>query len=266
LELMAFGQTDIGIARTNNEDNFIIDEKLGFLAVADGMGGHVAGEMASKMAALMIYDNLLEQQTFTGTYNNEYSPASNNLNYALSLANLAVYEAAERSPHLHGMGTTVAAVLLSGNRLSIAHIGDSRVYLIRSGGIAQLTDDHSLFNEQIRLALIADETIPHTSSKNILTKALGTSPSVATDLSELTLFEGDILLLCTDGLSNMIGDEDILQIIMSAQKPESVCGLLINAANEKGGKDNITAVIGYIRKKKWYSVTFDFLKHHSGGD
>ena len=259
MDLIAAGKTDIGIVRSNNEDNFIVDEKLGLLVVADGMGGHAAGEIASKMAVSIIYDHLLGQQTFFGAYNESYSLSTNNLNSALQLANLAVYEAAEGSPQLHGMGTTVAAVLICGNQLSIAHIGDSRVYLVRSGNIEQLTDDHSIINEQVMRDLITREEAANSTTKNYLTKALGISAEMEADLNELTLLDGDILLLCTDGLSNMINDENMLEMILNAQNPAAICDLLINKAIEQGGKDNITAVIGCVKKKKWHSIFLNYM-------
>lgn len=259
MELIAAGKTDTGIVRSNNEDNFIVDEKRGLLVVADGMGGHNAGEVASKMVVSIISDHLSGRQKFFGEYNNSYSPSTNNLNSALRLANSAVLEAAEGSPQLQGMGTTVVAVIICGNRLSIAHIGDSRVYLVRSGNIEQLTDDHSVINEQVKRGLITPEEAANSSTKNYLTKALGISAEMEADLSELTLLNGDILLLCTDGLSNMISDEIMLELILVAQKPDAICDLLINMANKKGGKDNITAVIGRIRKKKWRSALVNYM-------
>jgi serine/threonine protein phosphatase PrpC len=259
LELIAAGKTDTGIVRSNNEDNFVIDEELGFVVVADGMGGHAAGEIASKMAVSVIHDHLLGKQKFFGTYNKSYSDATNNLSSALRLANLAVLEAAGASPQLHGMGTTVAAALICDNRLSIANIGDSRVYLVRSGHIEQLTDDHSVINEQIKRDLITPEEAVNSKTKNYLTKALGISAELEADLSELTLVDGDILFLCTDGLSNMITNEIILETIVTFQNPAAICDLLIKMANEKGGKDNITAVIGCIKKRKWYSALFNYM-------
>ena len=259
MDLIAAGKTDTGIVRSNNEDNFIVDEKLGLLLVADGMGGHAAGEIASKMAVSVIHDQLLGQQKFFGAYNESYSPSTNNLNSALRVANLAVFKAAESSPRLHGMGTTVAAVLTCGNRLSIAHIGDSRVYLVRSGNIAQLTDDHSMINEQVMRDLITREEAVKSVNKNYLTKALGISAEIEADLSELTLLSGDILLLCTDGLSNMITDEIMMGIILSAEEPATICDLLIKTANTNGGKDNITAVIACVKKKNWNSTLFNYI-------
>ena len=259
MELIAAGKTDTGIVRSNNEDNFIVDEKRGLLVVADGMGGHNAGEVASKMVVSIISDHLSGRQKFFGEYNNSYSPSTNNLNSALRLANSAVLEAAEGSPQLQGMGTTVVAVIICGNRLSIAHIGDSRVYLVRSGNIEQLTDDHSLVNEQVKRDLITREEAAISATKNYLTKAMGISAEMEADLSELTLLAGDILLLCTDGLSNMITDEIMMKIILSAEEPAAICDLLIKTANTNGGKDNITAVIACVKKKNWYSTLFNYM-------
>jgi protein phosphatase len=152
------------------------------------------------------------------------------------------------------MGTTIAAALMIGNKLSIAHLGDSRVYLIRSNNIEQLTDDHSIVNEQFKRDIITKEEAARSTIKNLLTKALGISPEVEADLNELTLFDGDILLLCSDGLNTMLTDESILKIISLAKRPSDACEFLINAANEKGGKDNITVIVGYIKKKNWYAV------------
>lgn len=259
MKLIAVGKTDTGIVRSNNEDSFVIDEKRGLLVVADGMGGHAAGEVASKLAVSIISKHLLEHNKFFGDYNKSYSPSTNNLNSALRLANLAVFEAAEGSPQMHGMGTTVAAALICGNRLSIAHIGDSRVYLVRSGNIEQLTDDHSVVNEQVKRDLITREEAASSKTKNYLTRAMGISTEIEADLSEMTLLGGDILLLCTDGLSNMITDEVMMEIILSANEPASICDLLIKTANANGGKDNITAVIGFIKKKSWYSILFNYM-------
>ncbi len=170
------------------------------------------------------------------------------------MANLAVFEAAQSSPQLKGMGTTIAAVLMIGNKLSIAHIGDSRVYLLRLGNMEQLTDDHSIVNEQVKRDIITKKEAAKSNIKNLLTKALGISSEVEADLNELTLFDGDILLLCSDGLNTMLTDESILKIISLAKSPGDACEFLINAANEKGGKDNITVIVGYIKKKNWYSA------------
>jgi protein phosphatase len=154
------------------------------------------------------------------------------------------------------MGTTIVAVLLSGNKLSIAHIGDSRAYLIRAGSIEQLTHDHSLVNEQIKRKMITATEAQQSETKNILTKALGISEDTEAELDELTVFNDDILLLCSDGLNNMITDEAMLDIILSSPNTDDACASLIDAANKQGGQDNITVVIGHIKKIKWHLALF----------
>ncbi|NTW06251.1 MAG: Stp1/IreP family PP2C-type Ser/Thr phosphatase [Syntrophaceae bacterium] len=260
MDLTAVGKTDRGLVRVNNEDEFYLDEKLGLLVVADGMGGHASGEVASKLAVNVIRDYFQGPQKIIGRSNPAYSEATNKLNCAIRLANQAVYEVAQSSPVLKGMGTTIVAVLLTGNKLSIAHIGDSRAYLLRAGNIDQLTDDHTMVNEQVRRDIITKEEADRSEMKNVLTKALGISAKMEADLDELTMFGDDILFLCTDGLNTMVTDEDVLKIISHKGDFGAACDLLINAANKKGGKDNITVVIGHINKKKWYAALFKFLE------
>lgn len=261
MNLTAAGKTDRGLVRANNEDEFYLDEKQGLLVVADGMGGHASGEIASKLAVNVIRDYFQGPQKLIGNSNPAYSLATNKLNCAIRLANQAVYEVAQSSPVLKGMGTTIVAVLLTGNKLSIAHIGDSRAYLIRAGLIDQLTDDHSMVNEQVRRDIITREEAAQSEMKNILTKALGIRAEMEADLDELTIFGDDIIFLCSDGLCNMVADEEVLDIISFAENPGYACDSLIKAANQKGGKDNITVVIGYIRKKKWYAALFKFMEY-----
>lgn len=261
MNFTASGKTDKGLVRSKNEDNFYLDEKLGLLVVADGMGGHASGETASRLAVNVIRDYFQGPQKKTGHDDHAYSEATNRLNNAIRLANQAVYEAAQSSPQLKGMGTTIVAVLLTGNKLSIAHIGDSRAYLIRAGNIDQLTDDHSIVNEQVKRDLITKEEAAQSEMKNILTKALGIRSEMEADLDELTVFDDDILFLCTDGLSNMVTDEAVVDIITSEGDAVAACDALVNAANKNGGKDNITVIIGCIKKnKKWYSAVLKFME------
>ena len=254
MQITVTGKTDPGLVRSTNEDNFFCDEKIGLLIVADGMGGHAAGEIASRLAVTVIRDYFLSLPKQYGKYISSYGAATNRLNSAVSLANLAILDAARKSPQLKGMGTTIVAVLLNGNKLSIAHVGDSRAYLIRAGSIVQLTQDHSLVNEQIKNDIITASQASQSEMKNILIKALGISEDIEASLDELTVINNDILLLCTDGLSNMITDETILDIILSSRHYDAVCDSLISAANAMGGQDNVTAVIGHIKKSNWYSA------------
>jgi serine/threonine protein phosphatase PrpC len=195
-----------------------------------------------------------------GPYISAYGAATNRLNSAISLANLSILEAARTSPHLKGMGTTIVSLLLNGNKLSIAHVGDSRAYLIRAGSIVQLTQDHSLVNEQMKKDIITAKQASQSEMKNILIKALGISEDTEAELDELTVINNDILLLCTDGLSNMITDETMLDIILSSRNNDAACASLINAANSMGGQDNITAVIGHIKKSNWYSALMKLME------
>lgn len=260
MNFTAAGKTDKGRVRANNEDSYYVDDKLRLLVVADGMGGHASGETASNLAVKVIRDYFLGPRKVVGDYKSDYSEAANQLNTSIRLANQAVFEAAQNSPHLKGMGTTIVAVWLNGNKLSIAHIGDSRAYLIRGGNIDQLTDDHSVVNEQVKRNMITKEEADHSEIKNILTKALGISAEMDADLSELTVFGNDILLLCSDGLSNMVPDNDITDIVFSSRGAVDACSALIETANENGGKDNITVAIGYIKKIKWYSALIKFME------
>lgn len=261
MNFTACGKTDTGQTRANNEDSFYLDEKLGLLVVADGMGGHASGEKASSLAVNVIKDYFQGTPKKLRNLEPHFSESTNRLSEAISLANQAVFETSQSSPQYKGMGTTVAAVLLTGNKLSIAHIGDSRVYLIRAGNIHQLTDDHSIVNEQVKREIITKEQATHSEMKNILTKALGIRQDMEADLDELTVFGNDILFLCSDGLSNMVTDDDALDIICEKPDCAAACDKLVQTANNNGGKDNITVIVGCIQnEQKWYSALFKFFK------
>jgi protein phosphatase len=256
----AGGKTDQGLVRTKNEDHIYLNERLRLAVVADGMGGHTAGETASKLAVEVLRDYFQKDTHAIPHYDSSYSKTTNRLNAAIELANRAVYEAAENSPGLSGMGTTIAAAMLSGNQLSFAHIGDSRIYLVRSGSIEQLTDDHSFVREQVKRDRISNEEAARSVMKNILTRAVGISLDVCADLGELTVLSGDILLLCSDGLYNMVSDEEILEIISHADNVHAASEILVDTANDHGGKDNISAIVGYAHKEKWYSSWSGFIE------
>ncbi len=245
--------------RAKNEDHIYLSEKLGLVVVADGMGGRTSGETASELAVNTLCDYFQKEPQSVSDYNPAYSETTNRLNAAIMLANRIVYEAAQNSPELSGMGTTIAAAMLAGNRLSFAHIGDSRIYLVRSGSIEQLTSDHSFVQEQIKNDWITREEAAKSLMKNILTRALGVDLEVSADLGELTVLTGDILLLCSDGLYNMVSDDEILEIISRAGNVHAASEILTNTANDYGGKDNISVIVGYIHKEKWYSSWSTFV-------
>lgn len=254
MKIRAAGKTDVGQVRQNNEDSYYIEESIGLFVVADGMGGHASGEVASRMAVDVIRDYYKSaggsKPVQIGPYQKDLSEVSNRLASAIRLANMAVYESSTRQPELQGMGTTVVAAQVDGKRLSIAHIGDSRLYLVRAGNIEQLTDDHSIVYEQIKRELITKEEAARSEMRNILTRALGTDNDVEVDLAEMTLVQDDILLLCSDGLSGMVDEETMLAVMTANSDPALACEKLVALANENGGKDNITVVIARSERDK----------------
>jgi serine/threonine protein phosphatase PrpC len=260
LQLIVSARTDQGLVRPNNEDNFYVAEERDILVVADGMGGHASGEVASKMAIDIIRDSVHsesgENEPIIGKYNDDYSDVTNRIGSAMRLANMAIYEASQNDPRWQGMGTTLAAVAVNDKRLSIGHVGDSRVYLIRAGDIAQLTDDHTLVYEQVKREIMTKEEADVSDMKNLLTRAVGIRPEVEVDLDELTLADGDILILCTDGLSSMVTDDDILSVVISVEDPSVACDRLVDLANNNGGQDNITVIVAYLKKSNWLSSLF----------
>ena len=237
--LIVHGKTDKGLLRKENEDAFCIEKDLGLLAIADGMGGHASGEVASKMAIEILRDSLKK----------EGEPFPERLNSGVKLANKTIYEAADSQPQLNGMGTTLTAVQLDQNRLAIAHVGDSRAYLIRSGVIEQLTDDHTIVFEQVARGLMTREEAARSDMRNVLSRALGIGPEVDVDMEELTVSEGDRLVLCSDGLSELVSEDEILSEVQSSNRPDMVCDELVNLANQRGGEDNITVIVAYLHRE-----------------
>ncbi len=266
LKLNIAGQTDKGLIRPNNEDNYFLDQELGVLAVADGMGGHASGEVASGIAVDILRDYFRQvgegasPLLSPGYYDESYSSATSHLWSAFQMANKAIFDAAKGDPHLRGMGTTMAAIWIQGNKLSIANVGDSRVYLVRAGEIEQLTDDHTLVYEQVKRDLLSKEEAEQSTIRHVLTRAIGIAPFVDVDLDEMTLTNGDVLILCSDGLSGMIPDTDILVTATSLDDPSAACRSLIERANQNGGKDNITVIAGYTEKKSRFAWILKFLK------
>lgn len=225
-------KTDQGRVRGSNEDAYGILPDL--LAVADGMGGVQAGEVASRM----VIDALLVYPFIDG------SPEE--LASAVKEANRAIHEAAHARAEWQGMGTTITAALFSGDRCHVAQVGDSRCYLIRDGAIRRLTNDHSLVGELLRNGTIsAQEAMAHP-QRNLLTRALGTSDEVEVDLTTVQLLFDDLLVLCTDGLSGVLTDEEILAETLRHAEPQATAEGLVALANARGGPDNVTAVVAHV--------------------
>ena len=235
MQLRSAARTDVGRRRSSNEDCFTIDSKLGLYLVADGMGGHTAGEVASRLASETVAAALgaLESPTATQT---------DKLRHAVAAANRAIFTTVQEKSELAGMGTTVVALLADSEGIALAHVGDSRAYLVRDGCIRQLTQDHSMVGELVRRHEIdAHDALEHP-HRHVLTRALGVRHSVEPDLAELTPARGDVFVLCSDGLTGHVLDEEIAKEVGSTSDLEAVCGRLVDLANSRGGDDNITVV------------------------
>lgn len=253
MKVEVFGKTDVGKVRTNNEDHFLVDEEIGLLLVADGMGGHNAGEVASKMAVDVIRDSMRRailngQKTIIGKIDPQFSERANQLASSVRLANQFIYESARNKPQHQGMGTTLDSALLQKNKISIAHVGDSRVYLVREKQLHQLTQDHSLVADQVRQGILKKEEAEKSHLKNILTRALGVDENTEIDLVEIDGYPGDILVACTDGLNKMVPDDEILKTVLEMQIPKMIAEHLIDLANVAGGVDNTTVVVAQLKK------------------
>ncbi len=245
------GETDVGKTRDHNEDAFYLPAEERFAIVADGMGGHASGEVASQLAVETIVDyfqRTAEGQEVTWPYKLGHGRISENrLVASIMLANQRIYEQAQANPKYKGMGTTVVSILFEEDFALLAHVGDSRIYRIRPGEIVQLTQDHSFLNEYARMkGITVDEAQALLRQKNVVSRALGMKPMVKVDVMRINPSLGDIYLLCTDGLSDMLPDEAIHAITLSEQNLDKACDKLIEAANEAGGKDNITVVLARI--------------------
>lgn len=234
-------QTDIGRVRMVNEDRAVVQENLNGLVlaiVADGMGGHQAGDIASQMAVDIIHSEL--QTIPMGASMEE---RKSRLKAAVELANEKIFSFAAERESYHGMGTTVVAVLADETTVVAGHIGDSRAYQINAQGIEQLTEDHSLVNELVKSGQITREEASHHPRRNVLTRALGTEATIEVDIRDLTWNPGDILLLCSDGLSSLVSREQLLAVVNGDEALDSKAQRLVNEALEAGGDDNITVVL-----------------------
>jgi protein phosphatase len=234
--------------RSHNEDYFSLIEDEQLFIVADGMGGHASGEVASKLAADVIGEFYRHSKDMDATwpyrYAKDLSYVENRIVAGIRLANARIHGTSRANPNLRGMGTTIVIFLVQGNTAYVAHVGDSRCYRLRNGGIQLLTRDHSLLEDyrEARPDMTEEEArnFPH---KNVITRALGMREQVEVDIKRHTLESGDRFVLCSDGLSGMLPDEDIHKIIADAPSLEKAVGELIDRANAAGGTDNITAMV-----------------------
>ena len=234
--LTAAARTDVGLRRSANEDCYAIAAELGYFVVADGMGGHKAGQLASRLAAEAAVAALEALEGSAATL-------TERLRCAVAAANREIYIAAQAKPEYSGMGTTLVSLLAEEGRVALAHVGDSRAYLIRSGRIRQLTDDHSVVGELVRRREITELAAREHPHRHVLTRAIGVRREVAPDLAELTSTPGDLFVLCSDGLTGLVHDEEIAEAANSGTDLDAICAQLVDLANERGGEDNITVVL-----------------------
>ncbi len=241
-------KTDVGMKRSHNEDYFSLIEDEKVFIVADGMGGHASGEVASKMASDVMNEFYQHSKDMDATWPFRYDPTlsypENRMVAAIRLANQRIFESAMKNPNLRGMGTTPLGCMFVGDCAYVAHVGDSRCYRVNGGTIEQLTRDHSLLEDykEARPDMSEEEArnFPH---KNVITRALGMRDNVVVDIARVDLEDGDRFVLCSDGLSGMLTDEQIHDITKRNQDLEAAVGELIDRANEAGGTDNITAMV-----------------------
>jgi len=239
---IVFGMTDVGRRRENNQDQFVVDDDHGFFAIADGMGGHAAGEVASHIAIEALSEAM---RTNSGEDDGrDPQEASQRLVHAVVEGNRRICESVLARGEWRGMGTTIVALLTLGDRAVIGHVGDSRAYLLRDGQLRRLTADHSWVGEQVRLGLLTDEEAQQHPMRNIVTRAMGNRLELDVELNEATVEPGDVFLLCSDGLNSMMTDDVIREALQSHKdSPRDACEALVNLANERGGDDNITVIV-----------------------
>jgi serine/threonine protein phosphatase PrpC len=254
------GVTNAGRVRANNEDNYKMVDPLNLYVLSDGMGGEAHGEIASAMAVETVVKHCIDIETnpaakIIGAVQPSWSARTKRLSTAVHLANSNIFKSAEKNPDQHGMGATLTAVWIDGARLSIAHVGDSRAYLLRGGTLLQLTRDHSLVAEQVRRGILTAAEAEESDMQSVLLRALGAQAEIEVDAEEHTLFPRDVLLLCSDGLTRVVTEPEIAGTLQSETDPTQAAEKLVAMANERGGPDNITVLVVRLDKetKEWLS-------------
>ncbi len=246
--VIAAGETNVGMKRNHNEDKYCVLDEDRLYVVADGMGGHASGEVASQIAI----DTLREFFQATGkdpesTWPYKMDKArgyeENRLITGIKLANLRIFENQQREPRLKGMGTTVVAILVCDEGVLIGHVGDSRVYRLRDNKLEQLTEDHSLLNDYIKMKHLTEEEIANFPHKNVIVRALGMRDAVKVDILLDPPKPGDTYIMCSDGLSGPVSDAEILEIASATPDLRTACSKMIERANQHGGPDNVTVVM-----------------------
>ena len=255
LHLSHGAASDVGLTRRRNEDRYHADPSTGLFVICDGMGGHRGGEVASSRVIEIIPRHLRQAAQdpglpLIGVTRPELSPATNRLASAVRLANHSVHQEAALHTEYNGMGTTVVAAWLVGSVLSIAHVGDSRLYLIRNRALHALTVDHSLVQAQVQSGILRPDNAEQASHRHVLTRAVGVHATVDVELAELPLLTEDILLLCSDGLTAGVPADTILRTVYESSDPQTVADRLIALSNAAGGADNTTVIVTMLTERQ----------------
>ena len=252
MKVHSAGLTDTGRRRENNEDSFHTDDEVRLYIVADGMGGHRAGEVASSTVVSSVKDYMEAFHTSPAakeSSESNMSPGATAVCHSIELANRVVFQLSQDQGSYKGMGSTAAVAYFFEDTLITANVGDSRIYLIRENGIEQLTQDHTLLAEHMRKNPDWDPNNASIPMKHILVRAVGIHEVVEADVYETQSLPGDLILMCSDGLTDMLSDEEIHQAVLEGGELEEVCERLVNMANERGGLDNITTVLSFVQKE-----------------
>ena len=249
MQVRSAGITDVGLKREGNEDSYSIEDSLGLYIVADGMGGHVAGEVASRIAVEMINKSFKKWVTEKASEDELFGLADSSLsllgNYVLSsirLANKVVYEMALEHKEYHGMGTTVVMILITSELMIAANVGDSRLYMVRDGKLERLSKDHTIVAEQVELGMMTKEEAETSPMRHILTRNFGSSEDVVPDIFEIEPLDDDRFILCSDGLTDLVRDDEIMATVQEEDKPESICRKLLDTVLRRGAHDNTTII------------------------
>lgn len=247
MRMVAVGRTDVGCVRKHNEDNFLIDSELGLFIVADGLGGHAAGEVASQIVidkmGQFVSQTVEQDRTWPLEYDVNLAYDANRLKVALLLTDQAILDDIHSNPERESMGSTVVACLIHGDKATLVHVGDSRAYLLNRDGMQQVTRDHSWVAEQVANGILTPDEARRHPFRNVITQALGNGADLDIAVQEIQVAEMDRLLLCSDGLSGMVSDKEIWEIVQNSPSLQDATQQLILAARENGGEDNITVVI-----------------------
>ena len=270
VQIVSSGVTDVGRVRTNNEDSFRIVEPLNLFILSDGMGGEAHGEIASTMAVETVAKCCSQPQesmedsdaTLRCAASGDWSPQTRLLQRAVLQANFNIYDSAQKNAGQRGMGATLTAGWINGKKLSLAHVGDSRAYLLRTGSLQQLTNDHSLVAEQVRRGILTPQQAEESEMQSVLLRALGANPEVDVEIEEFGLMPGDVLLFCSDGLTRLVTEPEIAGSLQAETDAHSAAQKLVDLANERGGIDNVTVLVARVQEESrgWFS----WLRRDSG--